>query len=327
MNSTLKKVAVPVAQLSRFVLLAATLSFPEVSLAQAECKRLTRSTNLDKPYEDLQQLIDSTIIHINDPSKKGISKLFHPRSKVNDSLSKSIDIVLSKKHSKPWKISLFRVFELYSPEKARELIKCDSDEYLIRTRYGYEKQWAIWLQLMSRNEVSRIFFSVADLNGEKKITGFHIQQWTHQQKEWIDWAQDAAKLADLDIKSFAYYDIAEKLLSGGDFIYYPAIENIRTSKTSIMSEDQLLTRFQTILETKDLVTVKTELVADGLGWILRYRIDKPTSTDEIREQCHKWFKKIQQVDLIEAGLRCSPLGPTEDPNKEGASGSIFISPK
>ena len=124
-----QKADVLVAWLSKLATVVFFISFPEISLAQEpSCERLSRGARLEDPYLDLQKLIDEISSFINEPQKKGLAKLFHPRAKVKDSLAKTINIILSKKHKKPWNLSLFRVFELTNPNKSRILFSCDSSE-------------------------------------------------------------------------------------------------------------------------------------------------------------------------------------------------------
>ena len=76
-----------------------------------------------------------------------------------------------------------------------------------------------------------MFLMQNKIKNEFKITGLHIQQWTHEGKDYSFWIEKSFEDKD-EINKWIDLDIAEKLLVGGDFLEYPIKNDIITKKST-----------------------------------------------------------------------------------------------
>lgn len=299
---------------------------------EAQCIRLSRGPGVDLETANpgLHQLLTKLMQHLNKRESKNFQKLFHPRAKVEHDFGERVFSILGHRYDKPWIFSVFRVWAILHPEKQRVSISCEDEaEYTINSRYGYERQYGVWLQIMGQNELGRIFLAISPVNDQLWITGFHIQQWTHLGHDWEYWTLQGNKaLEEKDrLKAYVHYDVAQKLLVGGDFINHIARDEIINQRNQLYTPEKLIAEIQEALKDNKIVYAATILSRDGTGLLVREMLSKIPSTHDLQKRCHQFGKTLYEKARLkgDGGVRCSFIVPGEAIDKEGQLGGFYLS--
>ena len=89
-------------------------------------------------------------------------------------------------------------------------------------------------------------------NNEFKITGLHIQQWTHSGHDYSYWI-DKSFTENLNINKWIDLDVAKKLLVGGDFLEYPIKTEINAKLATLPPQKALLKKLNQDAKSNNIV--------------------------------------------------------------------------
>ncbi len=276
----------------------------------------------------LDQFVKKALISFNTESSQELAKLFHPRLGIKEAQLTEILAKLHTTYGQKLEITVNRLWALNTVDGTPLGLKCTDPEITLNTLYGYNLQFVLWLQIMGSEEIGRIYLPIVFSSGKWLLGGLHVHQWTHDLKNYADWANRAQSSKDqnLDLVAFIEYDLAEKLGNGDRFFILSDIPKIEEKKKAIMTSKDFETKIKSLFPTQAAVYVSTLFVKKGAGILLRFRVDKEISLNSMKEFCNKtkdnlakvpWSKKI-------AAIRCSFVLPKEDPEKEGLMGGILL---
>ncbi|MBC7532138.1 MAG: hypothetical protein H7318_11200 [Oligoflexus sp.] len=289
---------------------------PGVALQDSE---VTLHSFLEKVIDDLQQ-----------DKFQHLSEYFHPRAKVKSDLGEKIRSIIMNRYNAPLQYSIFRVWRVTSPSASKQILEnCpESDGAKIITSFGYSKQFAVWIQIMSQNELGRLILSVAPDKGKVSIVGFRIQQWTQSGEDWRTWAGKAeAAEAKKDPKlAYLAYDISQKLLDGKDFVTYPIQPVLIQKRDEMFSQAKLIEAVNKDLGITTTAYVGTLLAKEGSGMFLREYIAKELPTSTLRDMCASHGHTLQKTGWLSQsqGLRCNYIFKGMDPLHDSGLGGFYI---
>lgn len=276
----------------------------------------------------LDQFVLKTVALINKQSFAEIAKLFHSRLGIKEAEINEIFAKIKNTYGQKLEFSTFRIWALNTVDGSPIVLKCADPETSINALYGYNLQVVLWLQIMGTEEIGRIYLPIVFSNGKWLLGGLHVHQWTHENKNYLDWASQAKSSLQLGQDNVAYieYDLASKLGSGDRFFSIADISSIEEKKQSIMTPKKFEANIKALFPNQNIVHVSPLFVKNGSGILIRFGVDKEISLNEMKDSCNKikqnfvtipWSKKI-------AAIRCSYVLPKEDPSKEGVMGGILI---
>lgn len=299
------------------------------------CTTISRGSGseLNNLSPKLQDILSTLIQKIERQDAKNFKQLFHPRARVKKDIGERIFSILSNRYGRKWDISIFRVWMLQSPQKDKAPFDCKyTDGYSPVSRYGYDTQFFSILQILGETELGRIIVTTADTSKGMVITGLHIQQWTHDGHDWVYWTEKGNNYISQNNKLDAYksYDVAQKLLEGGDFIIYQYLSDILKTRDSIYTQDELVNKAKKDFNRDDFAYIGTTLNQEGTGLIIRLRLEKELPTDKLQTQCQilgQAMLKKQWLSKGAGGIKCSFLLPDEVSNKDGKLGGLYYSQK
>ena len=195
------------------------LIISNISFANGQCNILSRGVFKNSKISPEIEFINSFMTKLQNKEYRSLETFFHPKLRVKKSIGLRIKTVLNSKLISPLNFSIYRVWEFLNAEK--QPLKCDQkDTFNVIPRYGYKKQYGAMISVLAENDLARIYMSYARKENEFKITGLHIQQWTHSGHDYSYWI-DKSFTENLNINKWIDLDVAKKLLVGGDFLEYP----------------------------------------------------------------------------------------------------------
>ena len=256
---------------------------------------------------------------------KSLAPYFHPKLRVKNSVGLRIKKVLNSKLIAPLNYSIYRVWEINDASKTP--IKCEqNDEFNIIPRYGYKKQYASMISVLAENDLARIYISYAKQDKKFRITGLHIQQWTHEGKDYSFWVKKSFE-DKYEINRWIDLDIAEKLLVGGEFLEYPIKNDIITKKSLLISKDKIIENLNKETKRNDIVYFGSLLTKRSTGIFIRVTIDKQMPGYKLKDICssigHDLLKK-SWFSQLEGGIRCNYIFKGMDPNEDSKIGGYYL---
>lgn len=284
---------------------------------------------IDTLDKDLDTFLKDLIGAIQSRKELALQPLFHKRLNIpipaiTETFSR-VDSLLGP----PLEVSIYRLWALNTVDGSTKGIDCSGEGITIYPQYGYPLQFGLWLQLMGKNELGRIFVSIVPADGRWNIGVFHSQQWTHTSMDGSVWLEEGKKSVSKELKEAAFvkFDLAQKLLDGGGFIELAQRSEAIEARDRLMSKADWEQSIKKILSGFDVIYSSSLLVLDGAGILTRLQVPEELSMVAIKEKCNQVAKKIRSTpwgaDL--GGLRCAFNLPTEDPKKDGAMGGIYLS--
>lgn len=280
---------------------------------------------LDK---DLDKFLKDLLAAVKSRDEMSLQPLFHKRT--NTSLA-----AIGESHARmasvvglPLDVSIYKLWALNTVDGTPKGLNCDDEGVTAFPLYGYPLQFGLWLQVMGKTEVGRIFLSIVPAEGRWNIGSYHFHQWTHAEKDAGTWVKDAFSARDAGDLTGSYmrFDLAKKLLNAGKFLEIPAALDAEKAREAIMSSDKFIETVRMGMTKEDVPFIATLLVVDGVGLLYRMRVAEEISTVDIKKRCREHATKVKNQTWAKGitGLRCSFLMPREAPEKEGALGGIYI---
>ena len=254
--------------------------------------------------------------------------LFHPQIKVKLAQIKAALISIHRISGSKTDATMFRAYAMNNLPGDSGAVSCDEDGLRLHPLYGHPLQAGVWIQALGEEEVTRIYVVLIPSKDKWLIGAWHVQQWTHAGKDYINWRQEGEDLANKkqDIAAWVYFDIAVKLLDGGKFIVFPVAEDIAAERSKVLGPKTILDILSAKFSSDKLVYANSLFSRKGASILLRFGIPGEWSANAIKEHCRSKFKQLSQEPWMKsvAGIRCDYVMPKESTQKEGALGGIFI---
>lgn len=301
------------------------------NLETPACKSIKVSPrgNTTDLEQDLDQFLQQLLRAIQIRKETELQPLFHPRLNVSipaivESFAKLDSLVGS-----PFEASVYRLWAFNTVDGSPSGLKCSDDALTAFPQYGYPLQFGLWLQVLGKRELGRIYVSIVPADGKWNIGAFHTQQWTHFGKDFLAWAQEGEQDARKNLKEAAYVklDIAQKLLDTGSFIEVATQSDIVKARDALMTKVDWDQSVRKPLAGFDIIYTGSLLVLDGAGILARVRVPGEISVVEIKESCKKMAQNIRSTPWgsVLGGMRCNFNLPREDSKQDGVLGGIYLS--
>lgn len=309
--------------------------FPS-SLTKLDCKVVVRrlTDELNEVDKSIKDFVDGILKGLRTKDSSALKGMFHPRLKVTNAKSEEIFATLGSAVVEPWEFSIYRMWAFNVPsDQAATKIDCAPDDLKVSVHSGYPLQFAMWLQVMGKNELARIFVSVVpDPKGQWRIGAWHFQQWTHLGKDPEAWTQLAIKdqKAGLNLPAYLKYDIASKLIDSSYFVDSKLKQQILDARAQVGSRDQMLVDMQKKYKDSPITFVDSVLAEDGPGILFRLVVKGDESAVQMADMCRKLGKEFYTDPINRqhlGGIRCSYSYPGEPPTREGKLGGRFFPKK
>ncbi len=257
---------------------------------------------------------------------------FHPKARVKSDIGEKLKSIISSRYETPWQFSVFRVWRLNSPTAGKPIFEeCpEADGAKIIGAYGYQKQYAVWLQIMGQNELGRLILSIAPDKGKDLIVGFRIQQWTQSGSDWRTWAAkaEAAEAKNESREAYFNYDISQKLIDGRDLVVYPVQADVLRKRDEMKNQAKLVEEMNKDLGINSIAYVGTLLAKEGSGIFLREYIAKEKPAGELHQLCLKRGHDLKAKSWLRDSqtLRCNFIFKGMDPQKDSQLGGFYLTP-
>ncbi len=300
----------------------------EASTASCAHVKTIDKESVAKLDAGLDKFLKELLSAVKSRDEKHMQPLFHRRTNttlaaIGESHARMASVV-----GLPLDVSIYKLWALNTVDGAPKGLNCEDEGVTAFPLYGYPLQFGLWLQVMGKAEVGRIFLSVVPAEGKWNIGSYHFHQWTHAEKDAGTWVKEAFAARDSGDLTGAYmrFDLAKKLLNAGKFLEIPASVDAEKARESIMTSEKFLETVRMGATKDDVPFIATLLVVDGVGLLYRMRVAEEISTVDIKKRCREYAIKVKNEDWAKGitGLRCSFLMPKEVPEKEGALGGIYI---
>lgn len=307
---------------------------PSPTIKAQTCELLSRGPDVQLLQQEamLDSFLKDFLSALREKKLEALKNFFHPRAKVSSSIGEKIQAILDNRYDSPLQFSVYRVWRLRSTEASKAIVRdCpESDGASVITQYGYEKQFAVWLQIMGQNELGRLILALAPDKGKISIVGFRIQQWTQQGSDWEAWAKQAQTYLQSGEKIQAYFafDVAQKLVMGEDFILYPSQKQLADARDQIYSQADLVNQLNQQLKTQSIAYVGSLLTKEGTGVFLREIVSPSDTTKILQDLCKKRGQSLQSLNWLKdnQGLRCNFIFAGMDPTQDSQLGGFYFSP-
>jgi hypothetical protein len=300
------------------------------------CVVLSRGLDTDISTYDkgLADFINKVIDGLKNRDAKALTPLFHKNLKITqDWIRVSIFNEISASYANSKDIGIYRIWATNSKgENETSPVVCAQDALALQPHYGYDIQFAVWLQVRSAKELGRAFFTVVPARDNKwQIAFFTLQRWTHMGIDAEAWIDDA--LTDIEkkqkITGYLKLDIAEKLLSLGGNVLLALRNDVLATKQSLYKTQDLWTAdLKKTLEKWDIAYAGSLFADDGAGLLVRYVVDDSKPNSFLADDCNalgKAFYAATSSSSKIGGIRCAFMKKEEDPNRDGVKGGRFFS--
>lgn len=310
-------------------IVAAFSALGSPAFAGADCELLSRGPGVDlqKSEVTLHSFLDEFMTSLRTSKFSTFHQFFHPRAKTPKDIGDKLEAILDNRYNKPWQFSVFRVWRIKSPEGSKALLdSCpDSDGAKVISSFGYDRQFAVWIQIMGQNELGRIILSVAPDKAKMSIVGFRIQQWTQLGDDWQTWTQKAEK-AQTPLEAYFALDIAQKLLEGQDFVIYPQQAALIESRDKLFTQESLVKKLNGDLKVDSIAYIGSMMTREETGIILREFVSPDEPTQKLNDLCFKRGKELLTLGWLQAkqSLRCNFLVKGMDPRRDSPLGGLLF---
>ena len=262
---------------------------------------------------------------------RNLYRYFHPRARVKKDIGDRVEAILGHRYQNPWQFSVFGIWAMVSKEKDKDFYRCEKAKNIrLISHSGYTNQYMLIVQLMGKNELGRLIFSVAPKPDKTlSIVGFHIQQWTHLGEDWLSWTQKGnSSLEKKDHKTaHIYYDIAQKLMDGGTFVVYDLKKDIVTERNKIYAREELVDLIRKELGNINIVYAGTIMSRTDTGMLVRVEIEKEYNAEDLQKKCTvigQGLLKNKWLEGVNGGVNCNFIPKGSDPNLNSKIGGYYI---
>lgn len=293
---------------------------------------------MDKLPEDAPEVAGFTDIveqvsrSVRNSDAETLVKLFHPRLKMDKASVQSRLAEIHARYVDPVDISPLKLMWLDTVSGLPGHVDCDFDGASVKPLHGYRYQGSLWLQATGQRDIARLMIAVVPvpkyLGGGWRIGSFHVQQWTHAGKDPLTWLESARKsaVAKQDFLAWAEFDIAAKLLKDNQIVSYAAYLPVIADRDRVISQAGLRSKIGKMTGGLAVEEVASLLALDGAGLLVKLRLVKELSTNDIQKNCNGVVKNLAESGAAKglSGVRCMYYRPGESLAKDGITGGIFI---
>ena len=302
--------------------------FPEGS-PKRDCKIASKDpAGVVESDPGLTTALQALIKGINASDADILVPLFHPQLKVKSGVVKGALTSISGISGANLDATLFRAYAMNSLTGETAAIPCPEDGLHLHPLYGHPFQVGAWIQVLGRDEISRVYVILIPTKDKWQIGAWHVQQWSHAGKDFMAWRDEAAALASKkdELAAWLYYDLTAKLMDGGKFIVFPVAADIAAERGKLLGGKPLIEALAAKLPKEKLVYASSLFSRKGVSILLRFGIPAEWSANAIREHCRQKFTELTKEPWMAAiaGIRCGYVMPQESTQKEGVLGGIFV---
>ncbi len=251
--------------------------------------------------------------------------LFHARLKFTEAKFKLVFHQIYDKLKGPLEVSTYRVFALRDPQQGSPLIACDSDDVHIHPLVGHGLQFAVWIQLLGKEELGRIFIQIVmDQDQKWKIGSFYYTQWTHDAKNSQDWAQESIQdEKNAKLISYLKLDLASKLVKATPYFRFDEEQALLVllNKKKITWEYEL----RKLLNGHNAQHLSSTLTSKGVGLSMKAVIPQGVTVSP-KDECKKLWTILQNEKRLNGlkGLRCAWYYPDEKIDETGRLEAVTL---
>jgi len=298
-----------------------------------------RCLTLPKSLTNGSRSIDPELNQFLNDFKTGIEKLdatkllplFHPRTVTNLAPVNDLLFSMKLKLGAPFEVSTFRLWAVNTVDGTPTPVVCgglDHTELQFWPQFGYNLEFAIWIQVLGKQELGRIFATIVNKDDKWYIGALHYHQWTHGGKDYEHWFLSGKK--DLEKKhdhsAFVKFDIATKLVDGKKQFLLGIHNQLKSYQKQILVRSKWESDIKSILNEWKVLYLNTILGPNGAGIIIRIEIPGEISANDLTRDCHKMGKTLKNQAWFSNldGFKCSYVMKGENPGKEGKLGGIYL---
>lgn len=277
---------------------------------------------------DLDKFVREIAAAIESRNDLKLQPLFHRRTNTSLAAIGETYARMASVVGLPMNVSVYKLWALNTVDGAAKGLTCNDEGATVFPLYGYPLQFGLWLQVLGKTEVGRIFISIVPAEGHWNIGSYHFHQWTHAEKDPGSWVKEAfnAKAGNDPVGAYLRFDLAKKLLAAGKFLEIPAAVDAENARETVMTSEKFLETVRMGASKDDVPFIATLLVVDGVGLLYRLRVPGEISTNDIKSRCKSHVAHVKKQSWAKSitGVRCSFLMPKEPAEKEGGLGGIYI---
>ena len=301
------------------------------------CLRISRGPK--SGFETTLPAVDALIKKIESAiQRENLTELqadFHPRLKTTFLQLSDAMVAIKRALGAPNDVAVFRSWLLTSADGTPAELPCDEGEFVVTTHYGYSAQIGVWLQVMGKGELGRIFVSIVPHGDRAYIGAWHLHQWTHLSMDSLAWQERALAFAKAEEKPSAYLlqDIAFKLLNQKKFVLPQALTPVKLKLDGLMTLDQwtaeVLRALNLSKNASDTAysapTIRTSLAQDGAGINLYLKTPKEIVPKQLRSDCRILAARIFTNAAFRGvdGIKCMFVMEGEAIYQEGRLGGQY----
>ncbi len=290
----------------------------------------SKSSSISDP--DTKKLVEWTeklLAALKNKRPKDLAALSHPRLGVD---AKKANTLIESAYSRFGNVSDVSVYRLYAFNSVRHperMLECSSDGLTASTHFGYPIQFGLWLQIQASAEIGRIYISIVPTEKDWSYAAWHVQQWTHAEKDSEHYQEMADKFGKSGkiLAAYAHYDAAQKLLNGGELLFLQRRKDLEATRDfALNKQGSWLDRIK-ILTSPEIVYAGTALVPGFVGVLVRIAQAEQTNGKAMTDKCTalgQTFFNSNETDGL-GHLTCDFTNTKSNPNENGLYGSITVS--
>lgn len=307
------------------------------------CTTVSRGpkTGLRDKVSAADAAIEVVMAAINAENLTTVIPLFHPRLNVSEKQIAEALNDLRRTLGSPVKASIFRTWLFDTVDGSPLDLDCDGGEFRVSTHYGYDLSLGIWLQVLGKGELGRLYFSLVPKDGKFLIGAWHLHQWSHIGLDSVAWQDKVSKFSTVLERpsAFLLQDIALKLLDQKVFVVPQAVIAVQQKRDQIMAQgdwEKVATETARRLDPSeqtgnaaaapDITAIRTALAQDGAGINFYARVPGDISARDFESRCIAIARKFFSSSSWKAvdGVKCHFVLPAEPADKEGKLGGQYF---
>ncbi|TWW08789.1 hypothetical protein E3A20_20820 [Planctomyces bekefii] len=304
------------------------------------CKAIPAPKNRTGVDSSLDQFLAEVTDAIKNRSELKLQPHFHPRLNIGIPALSETFAKLANTYGPKQDVTVFRLWALNVPDpdlnasstlsgdKTPSEIPCTADDLSVHAMYGYPLQFGVWLQILGEKEVGRIYLSIVPTQGRWNLGAFHAQQWTHAEKDPEQWLLNAQRIESLKLPEAAFvaYDIASKLLDGGNLVIMNQRAEVLKRRDAIMTPEQFQDKIRKTLSEYKVLASNSLFVVGGGGVLVRIEVPSEISVEQLKNTCAAISSKLKRESWSQElnGVRCNVNLPKENPKVDGAIGGVYL---
>ena len=185
----------------------------------------------------------------------------------------------------------------FLPQKIVQLIgdKVDKSFYSL---YGYDVQFVVRLDVVGKKELGEVYFTLVPKGKTLLIGAFNIIKKTHIEKDYSKWFDSGILTYQSGnmLMSYLELDIAKKMLSVGRPIFsYNNLEKVISTQNQVMSASDWEKEVTRLIPKYKIAKLASVFTDKGVGLLIRIRVDKEGSPQELRNKCRYVIAQIRKT--------------------------------